>query len=108
MLRSEPTLLEGTENFVVYCDARTKTDANEKEENVKAENLGRLIKPIFEARSDGIQCFERVNLVTVCLEDYGILIKQNHTSLNIPSPRSYKMYQDLKKLYLWPNKKADF
>ncbi|GJU73268.1 putative reverse transcriptase domain-containing protein [Tanacetum coccineum] len=29
-----------------------------KEENVKAENLGRLIKPIFESRSDGIQCFE--------------------------------------------------
>ncbi|GJS74811.1 putative reverse transcriptase domain-containing protein [Tanacetum coccineum] len=34
-----------------------QTDAM-KEENVKAENLGRLIKPIFEARSDGIQCFE--------------------------------------------------
>ncbi|GJS23435.1 putative reverse transcriptase domain-containing protein [Tanacetum coccineum] len=29
-----------------------------KEENVKAENLGRLIKPIFETRSNGIQCFE--------------------------------------------------
>ncbi|GJY79777.1 putative reverse transcriptase domain-containing protein [Tanacetum coccineum] len=29
-----------------------------KEENVKAGNLGRLIKPIFETRSDGIQCFE--------------------------------------------------
>ncbi|GJW89358.1 hypothetical protein Tco_0164698 [Tanacetum coccineum] len=25
-----------------------------KEENVRAENLGRLIKPIFEIRSDGI------------------------------------------------------
>ncbi|GKF45418.1 putative reverse transcriptase domain-containing protein, partial [Tanacetum coccineum] len=34
-----------------------KTDAM-KEENVKAGNLGRLIKPIFETRSDGIQCFE--------------------------------------------------
>ncbi|GJS30453.1 putative reverse transcriptase domain-containing protein [Tanacetum coccineum] len=33
-----------------------------KEENVKAENLGRLIKPIFETRSDGIQCFEGRNL----------------------------------------------
>ncbi|GJR79174.1 putative reverse transcriptase domain-containing protein [Tanacetum coccineum] len=29
-----------------------------KEENVKAKNLGRLIKPIFEIRSDGTQCFE--------------------------------------------------
>ncbi|GJX91974.1 hypothetical protein Tco_0345300 [Tanacetum coccineum] len=34
-----------------------QTDAM-KEENVKAENLERLIKPIFETRSDGIQCFE--------------------------------------------------
>ncbi|GJU09482.1 putative reverse transcriptase domain-containing protein [Tanacetum coccineum] len=34
-----------------------QTDAI-KEENVKAENLGRRIKPIFETRSDGIQCFE--------------------------------------------------
>ncbi|GJU66121.1 hypothetical protein Tco_1252380 [Tanacetum coccineum] len=33
------------------------TDAM-KEENVKAKNLGRLIKPIFETRSDGIQYFE--------------------------------------------------
>ncbi|GJR97341.1 putative reverse transcriptase domain-containing protein [Tanacetum coccineum] len=30
-----------------------------KEENVKAKNLERLIKPIFKTRSDGIQCFER-------------------------------------------------
>ncbi|GKB36708.1 putative reverse transcriptase domain-containing protein, partial [Tanacetum coccineum] len=29
-----------------------------KEENVKAKNHGRLIKPIFEIRSDRIQCFE--------------------------------------------------
>ncbi|GKF71284.1 hypothetical protein Tco_0207398 [Tanacetum coccineum] len=35
-----------------------------KEENVKAENLGRLIKPIFETRSDGIQCFEGLRLNT--------------------------------------------
>ncbi|GJS36334.1 hypothetical protein Tco_0534716 [Tanacetum coccineum] len=30
-----------------------------KEENVKAENLGRLIKPIFEIRSDGIRYFDK-------------------------------------------------
>ncbi|GJX98752.1 reverse transcriptase domain-containing protein [Tanacetum coccineum] len=35
-----------------------QTDAM-KEENVKAENLGRLIKPIFETRSDGIQCLRQ-------------------------------------------------
>ncbi|GKC21126.1 putative reverse transcriptase domain-containing protein [Tanacetum coccineum] len=30
-----------------------------KEENVKAENLGRLIKPIFEIRSDGIRYLDK-------------------------------------------------
>ncbi|GKD21976.1 putative reverse transcriptase domain-containing protein [Tanacetum coccineum] len=30
-----------------------------KEENVKAENLGRLIKPIFKIRSDGIRYFDK-------------------------------------------------
>ncbi|GKA08994.1 putative reverse transcriptase domain-containing protein [Tanacetum coccineum] len=30
-----------------------------KEKNVKAKNLGRLIKQIFEVRSDGIKCFEK-------------------------------------------------
>ncbi|GJZ39833.1 putative ribonuclease H-like domain-containing protein [Tanacetum coccineum] len=30
-----------------------------KKENVKAENLGRLIKPIFEIHSDGIQYFNK-------------------------------------------------
>nr|GEY61202.1 reverse transcriptase domain-containing protein [Tanacetum cinerariifolium] len=34
-----------------------QTDAM-KEENVKAEYLGRLLKPIFEIRSNGIQCFK--------------------------------------------------
>ncbi|GKF05315.1 hypothetical protein Tco_0035983, partial [Tanacetum coccineum] len=29
-----------------------------KQENVKAENLGRLLKPIFEIHSDGIRYFE--------------------------------------------------
>nr|GEW15984.1 hypothetical protein [Tanacetum cinerariifolium] len=63
---------EGTEDFVVYCDASLKgygavlmqrekiREAQEeemKEENVKAENLGRLIKPIFEFRLDGTCCF---------------------------------------------------
>ncbi|GKB58330.1 putative reverse transcriptase domain-containing protein [Tanacetum coccineum] len=50
-----------------------------KEENVKAKNLGKLLKPIFEICPNGIQYFDN----------------------------SDKMYQDLKKLYWWPNMKTD-
>ncbi|GKE46787.1 putative reverse transcriptase domain-containing protein [Tanacetum coccineum] len=50
-----------------------------KEENIKAENLRGMYKP-FEVRSDGTRCIKNRN--------------------------SDKMYQDLKKLYWWPNMKA--
>ncbi|GJW43503.1 putative reverse transcriptase domain-containing protein [Tanacetum coccineum] len=78
-----------------------------KEENVKAENLGRLIKPIFEARSDGIQCFEG----RIWLPLFGglrdLIMHESHKSKYSIHPGSDKMYQDLKKLYWWPNMKAE-
>ncbi|GJW27748.1 putative reverse transcriptase domain-containing protein [Tanacetum coccineum] len=72
-----------------------------KEENVKAENLGRLIKPIFETRSDGIQCFEG----RIWLPLFGglreLIMHESHKSKYSIHPGSDKMYQDLKKLYWW-------
>ncbi|GKA63446.1 putative reverse transcriptase domain-containing protein [Tanacetum coccineum] len=53
-----------------------------KEERVKAENLGRLIKPIFKIYSDGIRYFDK----RIWLSLFG---------------------QYLKKLYWWSNMKAD-
>ncbi|GJX61525.1 reverse transcriptase domain-containing protein [Tanacetum coccineum] len=64
MLRSYPSLclrelrtsLYIVMHIMELSDAREKCDSTEalKEENVKAENLGRLIKPISEIHSDGI------------------------------------------------------
>ncbi|GJT77549.1 putative reverse transcriptase domain-containing protein [Tanacetum coccineum] len=83
-----------------------QTDAM-KEENVKAENLGRLVKPIFETRSDGIQCFEG----RIWLPLFGglrdLIMHESHKSKYSIHPGSDKMYQDLKKLYWWPNMKAE-
>ncbi|GJX40848.1 putative reverse transcriptase domain-containing protein, partial [Tanacetum coccineum] len=85
---------------------KAQTDAM-KEENVKAENLGRLIKPIFETRSDGIQCFEG----RIWLPLFGglrdLIMHESHKSKYSIHPGSDKMYQDLKKLYWWPNMKAE-
>ncbi|GJS20870.1 putative reverse transcriptase domain-containing protein [Tanacetum coccineum] len=50
-------LLSDYDCEIRYHPGKANTEAM-KEENVKAENLGRLIKPIFEIRSDGTQCFE--------------------------------------------------
>ncbi|GJR62370.1 putative reverse transcriptase domain-containing protein [Tanacetum coccineum] len=78
-----------------------------KEENVKAENLGRLIKPIFEARSDGIQCFEGRIWLPLCGGLRDLIMHESHKSKYSIHPGSDKMYQDLKKLYWWPNMKAE-
>ncbi|GJT12985.1 putative reverse transcriptase domain-containing protein [Tanacetum coccineum] len=78
-----------------------------KQENVKAENLGRLLKPIFEIHSDGIWYFEN----RVWLPLFGglraLIMHESHKSKYSIHPGSDKMYQDLKKLYWWPNMNAD-
>ncbi|GKB64892.1 putative reverse transcriptase domain-containing protein, partial [Tanacetum coccineum] len=78
-----------------------------KGENVKAENLGRFIKQIFEFRPDGIRCFGN----HVWLPRFGglmdLVMHESHKSKYSIHPGSDKMYQDLKLLYWWPNIKAD-
>nr|GFD27732.1 putative reverse transcriptase domain-containing protein [Tanacetum cinerariifolium] len=78
-----------------------------KRENVKAENLGRLIKQVFEFRPDGTCCFgNRVSLPRFGgLRD--LVIHESHKSKYSIHPGSDKMYQDLKPLYWWLNMKAD-
>nr|GEV77975.1 hypothetical protein [Tanacetum cinerariifolium] len=112
-------LPEVTENFTVYCDASLKgfgavlmkrekaqTEAM-KEENVKAENLGRLLKLIFEIRSNGIRCFKGRIWLPLFGEIRDMIMHESHKSKYSIHPGSDKMYQDLKKLYWWPNMKAD-
>ncbi|GJW12529.1 putative reverse transcriptase domain-containing protein [Tanacetum coccineum] len=78
-----------------------------KGKNVKAENLGRLIKPIFEFRPDGTRCFRN----HVWLPRYDglrdLVMHESHKSKYSIHPGSDKMYQDLKLLYWWPNMKVD-
>nr|GEW55467.1 putative reverse transcriptase domain-containing protein [Tanacetum cinerariifolium] len=78
-----------------------------KRENVETENLGRLIKPIFEFRPDGTRCFE--NHVWLLIFDglRDLVMHESHKSKHFIHPGSDKMYQDLKPLYWWPNMKAD-
>ncbi|GJZ13607.1 hypothetical protein Tco_0548837 [Tanacetum coccineum] len=63
-----------------------------KKENVKAENLGRLIKQIFEIRSDGIRYFDK----RVWLSLFGglreLIMHESHKSKYSIHPGSDKMY----------------
>nr|GEZ86055.1 putative reverse transcriptase domain-containing protein [Tanacetum cinerariifolium] len=78
-----------------------------KKKNVRAKNLGILIKQIFEFRHDGTCCFgDRVWLPQFSgLRD--LIMNESHKSKYSIHPGSDKMYQDLKLLYWWPNIKAD-
>nr|GEW70213.1 retrotransposon protein, putative, Ty3-gypsy subclass [Tanacetum cinerariifolium] len=78
-----------------------------KGKNVKAENLGRLIKTIFEFYPDGMRCFGN----HVWLPQYDglreLAMYESHKSKYSIHPGLDKMYQDLKLLYWWSNMKED-
>nr|GEW40306.1 hypothetical protein [Tanacetum cinerariifolium] len=78
-----------------------------KEENEKAENLGTLLKPIFEICSNGILCFKGRIWLPLFEGIRDMIMHESHNSKYSIHPGSDKMYQDLKKLYWWPNIKAD-
>nr|GEY22578.1 putative reverse transcriptase domain-containing protein [Tanacetum cinerariifolium] len=78
-----------------------------KEENVKAKNLGRLLKPIFEIRSNGIRYFKGRIWLPLFRGIRDMIMHESHKSKYTIHPGSDKMYQYLKKLYWWPNMKAD-
>ncbi|GJS01156.1 putative reverse transcriptase domain-containing protein [Tanacetum coccineum] len=78
-----------------------------KKKFVRKENLGRLIKPIFEFCPDETHYFGN----RVWLPRFGrlrdLVLHESHKSKYSIHPGSDKMYQDMKPLYWWPNMKAD-
>nr|GEU66466.1 reverse transcriptase domain-containing protein [Tanacetum cinerariifolium] len=78
-----------------------------KEKNMKAENLGRLLKPIFEICSNRIRCFKGRIWLPLFGGIRDMIMHELHKSKYSIHPGSDKMYQDLRKLYWWPNMKAD-
>ncbi|GJV71884.1 putative reverse transcriptase domain-containing protein [Tanacetum coccineum] len=124
-------LPEGNDNFVVYCDAslqglgvvlmqrslvmtihlkfpsQTLQAQNEalKEENLKAENL-RGMNKAFEIRPDRTRCIKNRSWLPLFGNLRDLIMHESHKSKYSIHPGSDKMYQDLKKLYWWPNRKA--
>ncbi|GJZ52770.1 putative reverse transcriptase domain-containing protein, partial [Tanacetum coccineum] len=75
-----------------------------KEENFINEDLRGMINKL-EPRADGTLCLNNQSWIP-CLGDLRALIMhESHKSKYSIHPGSDKMYQDLKKLYWWPNMK---
>nr|GEU43317.1 putative reverse transcriptase domain-containing protein [Tanacetum cinerariifolium] len=72
-----------------------------------AKNTEAIREQKLEPHADGTQCLNDRS----CLPCYGdlqtVIMHESHKSKYSIHPGSDKMYQDMKKLYWWPNMKAD-
>ncbi|GJT72605.1 putative reverse transcriptase domain-containing protein [Tanacetum coccineum] len=127
-------LPEGSEDFIVYCDASIKglgavLIQREKQileaqieamkpENIKAEDVGGMLienskhpektrKEKLEPRADETLCLNN-RIWLPCYGDLRTLIMhESRKSKYSVHPGFDKMYQDIKQLYWWPNMRAD-
>nr|GEZ05556.1 reverse transcriptase domain-containing protein [Tanacetum cinerariifolium] len=77
-----------------------------KEENFNKEDLHGMINKL-EPRADETLCLNNQSWIP-CIGDLRALIMhESHKSKYSIHPGSDKMYQDLKRLYWWPNMKAE-
>ncbi|GKC52909.1 putative reverse transcriptase domain-containing protein [Tanacetum coccineum] len=91
----------GKENVILSAQLEAR-----KEENFINEDLRGMINKL-EPRADGTLCLNNRSWIP-CLGDLRALIMhESHKSKYSIHPGSDKMYQDLKKLYWWPNMKAE-
>nr|GFB70260.1 putative reverse transcriptase domain-containing protein [Tanacetum cinerariifolium] len=83
-----------------------------KPENLKKEDVGGMIKrdipkEKLEPRVDGTLCLNGKSWLP-CYDDLrSVIMHESHKSKYSIHPGSDKMYQDMKKLYWWPNMKAN-
>nr|GFC02106.1 putative reverse transcriptase domain-containing protein [Tanacetum cinerariifolium] len=76
-----------------------------KEENFINEDLHGMINKL-EPRADGTLCLNNWSWIP-CIGDLrAMIMHESHKSKYSIHPGSDKMYQDLKRLYWWPNMKA--
>nr|GEV06186.1 hypothetical protein [Tanacetum cinerariifolium] len=76
-----------------------------QEENIKAENL-RGMEKAFKIRPDGTRCIKSRSWLPLFGNLKDLIMHESHKSKYSIHPGSNKIYQDLKKLYWWPNMKA--
>nr|GEU73563.1 reverse transcriptase domain-containing protein [Tanacetum cinerariifolium] len=107
-------LPEGNEDFVVYCDASHKEAqiGSLKPENLEKEDVGGMIrgdipKEKLEPRTNGTLCLNDMSWLPCYGDLRSLIMHESYKSKYSIHPSSNKMYQDMKKLYLWPNMKDD-
>nr|GEX56690.1 putative reverse transcriptase domain-containing protein [Tanacetum cinerariifolium] len=77
-----------------------------KEENYRAEDLGEMIKKL-ESHGDRTLCLKNRSWIPGFGNLRALIMHESPKSKYSMHPGSDKMYQDMKKLYWWPNMKAE-
>ncbi|GJZ42487.1 putative reverse transcriptase domain-containing protein [Tanacetum coccineum] len=89
-----------------------------KPENIKSEDVGGMLienakfpeairEQKLEPRADGTLCLNGRSWLPCYGDLRTVTMHESHKSKYFIHPGSDKMYQDMKKLYWWPNMKAD-
>nr|GEY48689.1 retrotransposon protein, putative, Ty3-gypsy subclass [Tanacetum cinerariifolium] len=83
-----------------------------KPKNLKKEDVGGMIrkdipKEKLEPRADGTLCLNDKSWLPCYNDLRSVIMNESHKSKYSIHPGSDKMYQDMKKLYWWPNMKAN-
>ncbi|GJW55213.1 putative reverse transcriptase domain-containing protein [Tanacetum coccineum] len=89
-----------------------------KPENIKSEDVGGMLienakfpeairEQKLEPRADGTLCLNGRSWLPCYGDLRTVIMHESHKSKYSIHPGSNKMYQDMKKLYWWPNMKAD-
>ncbi|GJW08377.1 putative reverse transcriptase domain-containing protein [Tanacetum coccineum] len=106
--------LKGAENFMFIVMRQHKglgaTEA-QKPKNLKNEDAGGMIrkdipKGKLEPRADGTLCLNDRSWLPCYGDLRTVIMLESHKSKYSIHPGSDKMYQDMKKLYWWPNMKS--
>ncbi|GKC19646.1 putative reverse transcriptase domain-containing protein [Tanacetum coccineum] len=96
-------LMIGPNLHVQILNAQVKA---RKEKNFRIEDLCGMIKKL-EQRTDEIVCLNGRSWISCQGNLRELIMHESHKSKYSIHPGSDKMYQDLKKLYWWPNMKAE-
>ncbi|GJZ88379.1 putative reverse transcriptase domain-containing protein [Tanacetum coccineum] len=101
----------GKANVVTDALSQAQIEAL-KPENLKKEDVGGMIKKDIpkerlEPRADGTLRLNGRSWLPCYGDLRSVIMHESHKSKYSIHPGSEKMYQDMKKLYWWPNMKAD-
>ncbi|GKC47683.1 putative reverse transcriptase domain-containing protein [Tanacetum coccineum] len=96
----------------IVADALSPQIEAQKPENIKNEDIGGMIRKDIpeeklEPRADGTLCLNGRSWLPCYGDLRTVIMNESHKSKYSVHPGSDKMYQDMKKLYWWPNIKAD-